>query len=925
MSKLLARFRSSLRSILRRERLESEMDAELRFHLESRAEDLIRQGLTRREATRQAKLEFGGIESHKDSIRNTLGLRWIDELWGDLLYATRILRKSPGFTAIAIASLALGIGANTTIFSYANQTLYVRLGVPNPEQLRLFTVRGDEHMVVHDLWGNGSIGAADSHLDAFTYPIYQQFLQRNPALQAVLQDVVAFKDLGSINITAGGSPETGPGELVSGNFYAQMQLRPQLGRGILPSDDGPPGSGSVVVLSDRFWHSAFGGSREVLGKTLRVNTLPLTIVGVNPPEYTGARAGSLTSPELFLPLSLVSVLNPGRGNSDPVGPALWWLTLMARTRPGVSDARAEAALNAVFNAAVRGTITLDKGDTIPRLLLQDGSRGDDFDQGDLAKPTYILLALAGLVLLLACVNIANLMLARATFRQREMGVRLALGAGRGRILRQLMTESLLLAAAGGAFGLVLAYFSRNLIPALIHTGWEGGEFNVPFDWRVFGFTASVAMLTGLLFGIAPALRATRAELNSSLKEGNRAATRARGSKTGKTLVAFQILLSTLLVVCSALFVRTIMNLESVDPGFRARGLTLFSITLPAAQYPAPKDIATLHRIEQAVAAIPGSQSATLSSMPLVAGWYSSSSFLVEGAPAAVTKAEIGRDSANRATVGSSFFSTMSIPILAGRGFTDQDTETSLHVAVINQALARKFFPNTNPIGKRFRVGDGKKDAAPWVEIVGICANTHYHDLKEETAAIQFQPYRQSSEMGSATYIVRSSLTPQVLLPSLRRAVQQIDPNLPVKQVRTQQQQIDATMQQERLFASLTAGFGLLALTLACVGVYGIMAYTVSQRTNEIGIRLALGAVRGQIRSMVLRETGWIAAAGILAGLGVAILLVRLIKSMLYGLKPYDPLTLGGSALLLLLTAIVAGWVPAHRASRVEPVEALRHD
>ncbi len=573
MSARWSRLKSWLRSISGRRRLEHDMDEELLFHLEARAADLTREGLTPQQATRKARLEFGGIESHKDSIRKSLGLRWIDELCTDLLYAIRILRKSPGFTVIAVASLALAIGANTTIFSYANQMLYVRLGVPHPRQLRLFTLRGDEHIAVHNFWGDGSIGTADSRLAAFTYPIYQQ-LRRNSGLQTVLQDIVAFKDLGSVNVTAAGAPQSGVVELVSGNFYTQMQLRPQLGRAILPTDDGAPGSGSVVVLSDRFWHSAYGGSRDVLGKTLRVNTMPLTIVGVNPPEFTSAQAGSTTVPELFLPLSLVSALNPGRGASDPVGPALWWLTLMARTRSGVSDPRAEAALNAAFNAATRDTITLEKGDTIPRLVLQDGSRGDNFGEDDLAKPIYILLALAGLVLLLACVNIANLMLARAAFRQREMGVRLALGAGRNRILRQLMTESLLLAAAGGAFGLVLAYLSRNLIPSLMHSGWQGGEFNIPFDWRVFGFTAAVATLTGLLFGIAPALRATRAQLNTSLKEGNRAATRARSSKTGKTLVALQILLSTLLVVSSALFVRTIMNLESVDPGFRVRGLTL---------------------------------------------------------------------------------------------------------------------------------------------------------------------------------------------------------------------------------------------------------------------------------------------------------------------------------------------------------------
>jgi predicted permease len=897
------------------------MDEEIRFHIESRTEDLIRSGLSLREASRQARLEFGAVAAHKDGMRRSLGLGWWDELRADLLYAVRILRKSPSFTAIAVASLALAIGANTTIFSYANQMLFARLGVPQASQLRLLTIIGDEHMAVHDLWGNGSIGTNPSYLDAFPYPVYQQLRKQN----SVLEDLFAFKDLPSVNITAADELRVGAAELVSGNFYTQMHLQPELGRPILPSDDGAPGSGSVVVLSDRFWHSEFGGSRNVLGKTIRVNTTLLTIVGVNPPEFLGAAAGSPTSPELFLPLSLVSILNPGSGDTDPVGPGLWWLQIMARARPGIAQPQAEAALSVALNAALRATTTLPKDETIPRVLLYDGSRGDDFDQGELARPIYILLALAALVLLLACANVANLLLARATARQREVSVRMALGAGRVRILRQLFTESLLLATLGGLCGLVLGYLSRNLIPWLMHTGWAGGELNVPFDWRVCAFTAAITLVTALFFGLAPAWRATRAELNTSLKEGSRSATRSRKSRTSKSLVTFQIALSTLLVLCSALFVRTVLNLESVDPGFRAGGLTLFSITLPGAQYPAPKDIATLHRIEQSVAAIPSVGSATLSSMPFVARWSSSGSFYVEGAPIPKSKADDNRDSAARAVVGSSFFSTMSIPILAGRGFTDLDTETSPQVAVINQALARKFFPNTNPIGKRFRIDNDSKNPAPWSEIVGICANTHYQKLNEDLTGIYFTPYRQHTKMGQATFIVRSHLSAQALLPSFRQAVQQIDPNLPVKDVRTQQQQIDATMQQERLFASLTAGFGLLALALACVGIYGIMAYTVSQRTNEIGIRLALGAVRGQIRSMVLREAGGIAAAGVLAGLGVALLLVRLVKSMLYGLKPYDPFTLAGSGLLLLGMALLASWIPAMRASRVEPMEALRHE
>jgi predicted permease len=833
----------------------------------------------------------------------------------DISYAVRQLRKSPGFAVVAVASLALAIGVNTTIFSYANRMLYMQVGVPHASELRLLSLKGDEHMLVHSFNGNGSIGAHDSYLDAFSYPVYQELRKRN----TVLGDLVAFNDMGSVSATLDGAARAVAAEMVSGNFYGAMQLRPELGRGILPSDDGAPGSGSVVVISDRFWHSAFGGSRDVVGKVLRVGAVPLTIIGVNPPEYIGGQAGSPIAPELFLPLSLASVLNPGRGQSDPAGPSLWWLQVMARAKPGVSQAQAEAALSVSLNAGVRATTTVEKDETMPRVVVQDGSRGDDFGIAELAKPTYILMGLAGLVLLLACANVANLMLARATARQREMGVRMALGAGRTRILRQLLTESLLLAVIAGVCGLGLGYMSRNLIPALMKSGWEGGEFNVPFDWRVFGFAAAITLVTGVVFGLAPAWRATGVEVNTALKEGSRAATRSRKSRGGKALVTFQVMLSTLLVMSSALFVRTIAKLEAVDPGFKAKGLTLFSVTLPESEYPVGKDIAALRRIEENLAAVPGVQGVTASSMPLVAGWQSSGSFYVEGAP--VPKVYHNGDGASFARVGGDFFSTMSIPILAGRALNDHDTETSPHVAVVNQALAQRFFPGTNPIGKRFRTST----AADWTEIVGICANSHYQTLKEETPRTYFTPYRQAKEMANATFIVRSELPAATLVPALRHAVQQVDANLPVRNIRTQQEQIDETMQQERLFATLTAGFGLLALVLACVGIYGIMAYTVSQRTNEFGIRLALGALRGQIRGMVLREAAWIAGAGVALGAAATLLLARLVQAMLFGVKPYDPVSLAGSGVLLLLLALLASFVPAQRATLIDPMEAMRNE
>ena len=840
----------------------------------------------------------------------------------DLRYALRKFRKSPGFIAIAVISLALAIGANTTIFSLANQMLFVKLGVPNPSQLRMLTLTAGEHSAVHSSWGSGfGDDNGRRHFDSFSYPVYQQLRKQN----TVLGDIFGFKRVDSVNITANGAAQAANAELVSGNFYQQMQLKPQLGRLILPSDDGAPGTGNVVVLSDALWHRAFGGSPDVLGRTITIDMTPVTIVGVNPVAFTGPDGVNASTPDVFVPLSMVSILHPGYQRNDPFGPTLWWLQLMARAKPGVADRQAEAALNVQLDAAVRGTMTVAKGEVPPHLVVADGSRGEEaFTQIFVIKPVYVLLGLSGFVLLLACANIANLMLSRATVREREMSVRMALGAGRARILRQVLTESVLLSVFGGIGGLFLGYLGRNIIPWLTSTAWVGGAIKVDFDGRVFAFTSAIALATGIFFGIAPAWRSTNVPINTALKEGSRSATRSRKAWSGKAIVSFQVALSTLLVMSAAFFVRTMININRVDPGFRAHNLLLVEVDPPAKQYPSPKDTELDQRLEQAFAALPGVQGVTLANVPLIAGSMWNGGFLVEGDKGPRYGEKDRRNYIDLDDVGADFFPVMQIPILAGRGFNAQDTETSTPVAIINQSLARLYFPNTNPIGKRFRT-DTEGPGAKWIEIIGICADTHYDTLKTAPPPIHFDLYRQATNIGGVTYILRSPLAASQLVPALRNATKQINPDLPLTQIRTQQQQIDADMQQERMFASLTAGFGILALALACVGIYGIMAYTVSQRTNEIGIRLALGAARERILAMVLRETAWLAMIGVAIGLGATLGLARIIKSMLYGLKPTDPITLGCGAALLLLVAFVAGWVPSYRASQINPIDALRSE
>lgn len=934
-SKLGSRLRVWFRSVVLRQRVESEMEEEIRFHLESRAEELERGGLSAREASRTARVEFGGAESHKGGMRASLGLRWLDELVVDLRYGVRLLRKSPGFTAIAAGSLALAIGANTTIFSVANAMLFERLGVPHAQDLRMIYHEDDEKSPFHDVWGEWTATPTGrTRNNAFPYPLYKILKDQNRATQPIF----AFKDMGLVNVGIGNNAQAAQAQVVSGNLYGEMQTVPVLGRGILPSDDGAPGTGAIAVLSYGFWQRAFGSSASVIGKTIRVNANPVTIVGVNARGFTGAKSVQ-TSPELFMPLSFIATLKPAPGPDGLLtSNTLSWLNLMTRRKPGITDPQAQIALDTIFKSAVRATMSPKAGDTIPQLVLRDGSHGAELLILQNSKPLYVLLGLTGCVLLLACANVANLMLARAEGRQRNVSLQLALGATRVRIFRQILTESLLLAILGGLLGTALGYLCRNILPRMQQNVWSQTPVNVPFNWKIYGFTLSITLITGVLFGAGPAWRAMRYNVSAALKEGSGAATRARKSWSVKAIVAFQIALSTLLVSGSALFLRTVINLYHISPGFNASHLDLFQVSPSDARYTGPKSVLLHAEIEQRLSTVAGVESVSVMQTPFIAGWWSNSTFQVEGveqqhAPNGNTAAYLhdqGNQSPFQNTVGSTFFQTMQIPILIGRGFSSQDTKTSPIVAVVNQKLARKFFGTRDPIGRRFSTSSKKvdgKDVPQWTEIIGVCADTHYDNIRGDMPPIHFENYHQS-EGDSAfamTYAVRSNLKMEALLPSLQRAVQSIDPDLPLIDVRTQQQQIDATMQQERIFASLTAGFGLLALLLAGVGVYGVMAYTVTQRTNEIGIRLALGAARGRVRGMVLGDAAWLAVAGVVAGTGMALALVRLVESLLFGVKAYDAVSLAGAAVLLLAVALLASWVPAMRASRIDPMRAIRHD
>jgi predicted permease len=907
-----AEMQSWTRATTNRGKLELEMEAEFEHHLGARTTDLIRSGKSPAEAARLARIELGPALMHKEGMRDSLGLRWVDELGSDLKYAMRMLWKSPGFTAIAAVSLGLAIGANTAIFSIARQLLYQRLNVPHAGDLRLLRWNGDQKSVVHGMWGDFDAspesGVASS---IFSYPVYQQLREHNQ----VLEDLFAYKE-DSMNATIHGDAQNATVVMVSGSYFSSTGIQPQLGRVIQSSDDSSTAP-NVALIGDGVWQRDFGRSPSAIGETITVNQTPFTVIGIVPRDFTGVK-GVMEKPDVFVPLRLQPIVDPKGKSSLLSDQNTWWVNVMARTKPGMDDRTAQAALQVQFEAAVRATMTVTANDTIPRLAIVDGSRGLHFADQRFKKPIYILLGLTGFVILLACANIANLLLARGAQRQREMSVRMALGAGRIRILRQLLTESVLLAVIGGVLGVGLGYFGRDILPNLLTNAWENQDINTPFDWTLFALTAGVTLATGILFGLAPALVASRAQLSSSLKDTAQQATRQRKGVTGRSIVAFQIALSTLLVIGAGLFMRTLLQLNSVDVGFNANNLLLFEVSPPNARYGPEKDVKLHEELERRFAASPGVESVSPAEQTLISGGGSNADFIPEGSvdPSHERSEDVD-------VVGSTYFSTMQIPIVAGRSFNSQDTSSSPKAIIINEKLAQTRFPNENPVGKRVRADGGS--GLEWFQIVGICRGARYMNIRDDSPPMFYMLYTQQHQAGVMTYQVRTHVAAATLVPELRRIVQQADRDLPMINVRTQREQINSNMQIERAFAALTAGFGVLALALACVGIYGIMAYSVAQRRNEIGIRLALGAQPGQVRGMILRESTWLTLAGIAVGVGGALVCTRLVRSMLYGVTPNDPATIMMGIAVLIAVALLSTWIPARRAAAVQPMEALRHE
>jgi predicted permease len=670
LKRLLIRLRNlgSRQSVDQRRFLE-----EMAEHLSLQTEENLRSGMTPAEARRQAVLKFGPVEAIREQYHAEKSLALLESVVQDVRYSIRILGKSRGFTSIAAISLALAIAANTTIFSAMKRLLLDRLDVPHAEQLRLLHWHGDRNTAVTNMWGMSDntpegIGAA-----SFSYPAFEQLRRDNH----VLEDLFAFKDVGRMNATFGGDAQILQGELVSGNYCDQLQVQPQIGRPILAADD-QIGAPAVALISAELWERAFGSSSAVVGRTIKVNMVPVTVIGVTPPGFTGAKSLQ-SAPDLFLPLSSQPLVEPRGRNGSLLGassPQVWWLNIMGRTRAGISDATAQAALDVSLSAVVRSSLRPDANTTIPRLDLLDGSRGLFLSKQLFAKPLELLMAVVALVLLLACSNIASLLFARSMTRQREVGVRLALGAGRARVLRGVLTESMMLSALGGVLGVALAFAGCRTLPALLANPWETSQFKMPLDWTVLAFTASVTVLSGLLFGIVPAWIATRSDGGACLKGSTQNIARRRKGFGGKMIVSFQVMLSTLLVAGALLFVGTLFNLAHVNPGFRTNHLVIFAIQQPESRYPPPKDLQLHHQIEERLRALPGVENVTLSEVGYISDSMENTPFLPEGQ---IQDPEKDQSAWNNA-VSPSFFHTMGIPIMAGRDFNEDDTASAPKVA-----------------------------------------------------------------------------------------------------------------------------------------------------------------------------------------------------------------------------------------------------
>ncbi len=818
----------------------------------------------------------------------------------DLRYALRALRSTPGFAAVAILSLALGIGANTAIFSLINSLILKTLPVSHPEELLQVTM-GKQHY--------------------YTNPIWEQVRDR----QDVFSGIFAYGGA-RFNLSSGGEARYTDGYYVSGQFFETLGLHPVIGRTLSTADD-KRGCAGTAVLSYAFWQKEYGGRSDVIGKSISLDNHPFEIVGVIEPGFTGVEVGSAM--DLYVPLCSEKII---RGeNSFLDERSAWWMQMIGRPKPGISPAQVTARLKTLAPEIYKATLPPNwKAEGKARYLKNTFetfpvAAGTSDLRNNYQRALTILMAITGLVLLIACANVANLLLARSAGRQREIAIRMALGLRRGRLMRQLLTESLVLSLTGAAVGILFARWGAELLVHFLCRTNNRVFLDLTIDSRVLAFTAGIAIVTGLLFGLAPAWRGTRVDPQSAMKANARGIVSLNkpGSRfgLGNALVVAQVALSLLLVVGAGLMLTTFFKLETVNPGFEREHILLAQVDLRNGHYPPARESAVFQEMLDRLRVLPGVRSASASVMTPISGYGWDQDLLIEG----YTSKSRGDTTVYFNRVSDRFFETLGTGLLAGRDFNVHDTPHSSQVAIVNETLAKKFFAGQNPLGKRYRMEDGNKLSDP-IEIVGIVQDAKYGSLRAEVPPTAYISASQGAfDFQTANFELRvADGAPTVLIPGVKSAIAEINPNVSL-QFTTLATQVDESLTRERLLATLSGFFGALALLLATIGLYGVMSYNVARRRNEIGIRMALGAEQRRVLGMVLREVALLIGIGLAMGLAASLATTRMLESFLYGIKSTDPVTLFAAAAVLALVAAIAGYLPARRASRVDPMAALREE
>jgi predicted permease len=814
----------------------------------------------------------------------------------DIKYGFRQLRKNPGFTLIVVLTLALGIGANTAIFSIINGVMFKSLPVRNPQELRVINWAGSNISLMNSSY-SGTGKQLDSGMEckaSFSYPLYCRLLDETQGFS----EVFAYHDLDGVTTLVNDVATTSDVMIVSGNFFAGYGADAYLGRTITPEDEGQEAA-PVAVITYHFWNQYFRLDPSVLGEVVSLNKLSFTIVGVLPQRFVGLLPGDGT--DIYVPMN-----NPAKlVGMSLTSPNHWWVRLMARLELGISDTQAKASCEVVFRQALNDCrATMDN----PTILLGDGSRGPLITRGRIARPFWMLLGAVGLVLLIACANVAGMLLSRGTARCHEMAVRAAVGARRMHLLRQSLIESLLLSGLAILLGLVLSVWIRQAVIGLMGS-YGLHNFDMKIDVKVLLYTIGLSLGTILLFGLLPAWRISG--VNPLIGLGNARTQMGGRTRWGNALVSVQMGLSLLLVVFAGLLVQTLINLQRTNPGFNTEKLLIFSVNAREAGYEEGPCADFYNRLSESIVALPGVSTASITSSPLAGGWWNSENFTI----ADRTEPYGQKWQALILRVGDNYFKTMGIPLLHGRAISQQDTEDSTPVVVINQCFADTFFPNENPLGQHLDK----------YQIVGICGDTKFENIREAIEPTMYYTYHQRPIRGEAYVMARTVLPPLSMSSTVRKIVCDLDTTIPVKDITTQSLLIKDTISIERVSAILGISLGILGLLLAAIGLYGLMSYTISCRTLEIGLRMALGASPCGVACPILRQAVVLSLIGIVIGLPLALILTRILKSVVYGIEPHDPTTLVIGVGILFAVTLLAAWIPTRRAMKIDPMEALRYE